>query len=187
VEPVEVDMPVALQSVSFDVVYRAALDGVGVAMLSRLLVARQLETGALVHLLPGWVFGRFTIRAALPTRKLVPARARALLDFLAESVTGGGERRLWRGFQAKLASSPRGMGIVSYQKYSNCVEGRIVTGRLSLIRLEGSAMAVGSVDWPVDLAALHGAQPSCFADFREIEKLVPLNHAQTEEERRPAD
>jgi DNA-binding transcriptional LysR family regulator len=86
--PVEVDMPVALQSVSFDVLYRAALDGVGVAMLSRLLVARQLDTGALVHLLPDWVFGRFTIHAALPTRKLVPARARALLDFLAEAVVG---------------------------------------------------------------------------------------------------
>jgi DNA-binding transcriptional LysR family regulator len=57
-------------------------------MLSRLLVARQLETGALVHLLPDWVFGRFTIHAALPTRKLVPARARALLEFLAEAVTG---------------------------------------------------------------------------------------------------
>jgi hypothetical protein len=38
-----------------------------------------------VHLLPDWIFGRFIIYAALPTRKFVPARTRAFLDFLAES------------------------------------------------------------------------------------------------------
>lgn len=83
-DPVEVDMPVALQSASVDALYRAALDGAGIAMLSRLLVAPNLANGSLVHLLPEWVFGRFTIYAALPTRKLVPARTRAFIDFLAE-------------------------------------------------------------------------------------------------------
>ena len=80
--PVEVDMPVALQSASFDVLYRAALDGAGVAALSQALVAPHLESGALVHLLPDWIFGRFTIYAALPSRKLLPARTRAFLDFV---------------------------------------------------------------------------------------------------------
>ncbi len=81
-EPIEVDMPVALQSNSFDVLFRATLEGAGVAALSRALAAPHLESGALVHLLPEWIFGRFTIYAALPTRRLVPARTRALLDFL---------------------------------------------------------------------------------------------------------
>ncbi|MCJ0762109.1 LysR family transcriptional regulator [Variovorax terrae] len=85
-EPVEVEMPVVLQSVSFDVLYRAALDGAGVAVLSKLLVAPHLASGALVQLLPDWVFGRFTIYAALPTRKLLPARTRAFMTFLFESV-----------------------------------------------------------------------------------------------------
>jgi DNA-binding transcriptional LysR family regulator len=52
--------------------------------LSRLLVAPHIERGTLVHLLPDWIFGRFTIFAALPTRKFIPARTRAFLDFLAE-------------------------------------------------------------------------------------------------------
>jgi DNA-binding transcriptional LysR family regulator len=83
--PVEVDMPVALQSASFDFLYRAALEGAGVAALST-LVAPHLASGALVHLLPEWIFGRFTIHAALPSRKLLPARTRAFLDFLGDAL-----------------------------------------------------------------------------------------------------
>ena len=44
-----------------------------------------LKAGTLVHVLPDWIFGRFTLYAALPTRKLVPARTRAFLDFAAET------------------------------------------------------------------------------------------------------
>lgn len=83
--PVDVDMPVALQSASFDVLYRATLEGAGVAALSTALVAPHLESGALVHLLPEWIFGRFTIYAALPSRKQLPARTRAFLDFMDEA------------------------------------------------------------------------------------------------------
>jgi len=87
--PVEVDMPVALQSASFDVLYRATLEGAGIAALSTALVRAQLESGALVHVLPDWIFGRFTIYAALPTRKLLPARTRAFLDFLGDAPPRG--------------------------------------------------------------------------------------------------
>lgn len=83
-EAVEVDMPVVLQSVSFDVLYRAALNGVGIAVLSRLLVAPHLASGELVHLLPDWMFGRSTIYAAVPSRKLIPARTRVFLAFVSE-------------------------------------------------------------------------------------------------------
>ena len=83
-EAVEVDMPVALQSVSMDLLYRATLDGAGVAVLSRLLAAPHLESGALVHLLPDWIHGRLTVYAAVPTRKLIPARTRAFLTFIGD-------------------------------------------------------------------------------------------------------
>lgn len=83
-EAVEVDMPVVLQSVSFDVLYRAALNGAGITVLSRLLVAPHLASGELVHLLPDWMFGRSTIYAAVPSRKLIPARTRAFLAFVSE-------------------------------------------------------------------------------------------------------
>jgi DNA-binding transcriptional LysR family regulator len=83
---VEVEMPVVLQSVSFDVLYRAALDGASIAVLSRLLVARHLAAGELVHLLPEWMFGRLTVYAAVPSRKLIPARTRAFLAFVSEQL-----------------------------------------------------------------------------------------------------
>ncbi|HEY5582361.1 MAG TPA: LysR family transcriptional regulator [Rhodoferax sp.] len=83
-EAVEVDMPVVLQSVSFDVLYRAALNGAGITVLSRLLVAPLLASGELVHLLPDWMFGRSTIYVAVPSRKLIPARTRAFLTFVSE-------------------------------------------------------------------------------------------------------
>lgn len=88
--PVEVDMPVVLQSVSFDVLHRAALDGAGIAVLSSLLVAPDLASGALVHLLPDWVFGHSTVYASVPSRKLMPARTRALLTFLGEVLPAPG-------------------------------------------------------------------------------------------------
>jgi len=83
-EPVDVDMPIALQSISLDVLYRATLDGAGIAVLSRLLVAPHLASGALVHLLPEWIYGLATVYAAVPSRKLIPARTRAFLTFLSE-------------------------------------------------------------------------------------------------------
>jgi DNA-binding transcriptional LysR family regulator len=83
-DAVEVDLRPALQTTSFDVLLRAALDGAGITFLSRMLVAPHLARGTLVQLLPDWIFGRFTIYAALPTRKFMPARTRAFLDFLAE-------------------------------------------------------------------------------------------------------
>jgi DNA-binding transcriptional LysR family regulator len=80
----EVDMPVALQSVSTDLLLRAALDGLGVAVMARLLVAPYLASGALVHVLPAWMHSRYTVYAALPTRRLMPARTKAFLDFVIE-------------------------------------------------------------------------------------------------------
>lgn len=81
---VALDLVPTLQSDSFDVLLRATLDGVGIAFLSRLMAAPLLRRGRLLHVLPDWIFGRFAIYAALPTRKLVPARTRAFLDFMAE-------------------------------------------------------------------------------------------------------
>jgi DNA-binding transcriptional LysR family regulator len=104
-DPVEVDAPVGLQSVSFDVLYRATLDGAGFSVLSKLLVAPHLANGALVHLLPDWVFGRFTIYVALPSRKLVPARTRAFMEFLGEYSSAAAARRI-AGQVGQSAGSP---------------------------------------------------------------------------------
>ena len=80
----EVDINLVLTSLSFDVLYRAALGDVGIAVLSRLLIAEHLTNGELVHLLPDWHFSCSTIYAALPSRKWVPERTRAFLEFVSQ-------------------------------------------------------------------------------------------------------
>lgn len=82
----EVDAPAVLQSVSTELLMRAAVDGAGVAVTSRLLAEEHLARGELVHILPGWIFSRYTIHAALPSGRMLPARTRVFLDFLTEHV-----------------------------------------------------------------------------------------------------
>ena len=80
----EVKVPVVLQSVSAGVLLRAAVDGMGVAVVSRLLAAPYLASGALVHVLPEWIYSRYTVYAALPSRRMMPARTKVFLDFVSE-------------------------------------------------------------------------------------------------------
>ncbi|WP_110960142.1 LysR family transcriptional regulator [Acidovorax sp. ST3] len=82
----EVDAPAVLQSVSTELLMRAAVDGAGVAVTSRLLAEEHLARGELVHILPGWIFSRYTVYAALPSGRMLPARTRVFLDFLTEHV-----------------------------------------------------------------------------------------------------
>jgi DNA-binding transcriptional LysR family regulator len=81
---VEIPMQVVLQSTSYEALFTAALDGAGILVMPKFPVDNYLKSGALVHLLPDWIFGRFTVYVALPTRKLIPARTRAFLDFATE-------------------------------------------------------------------------------------------------------
>ncbi len=83
-EACELSLPVVLQSTSTDVLLRAVLDGTGIAVVPRLLAQRFLDSGALIHVLPEWILSRYTIYAALPTQRMLPARTRAFLDFLTE-------------------------------------------------------------------------------------------------------
>ena len=61
-------------------------DGAGVAVTSRLLAEEHLARGELVHILPAWIFSRYTIYAALPSGRMLPARTKVFLDFLSEQV-----------------------------------------------------------------------------------------------------
>ena len=80
-EDVEVGMQVVFQAESYETLFTAAVDGAGIAALPRFPATHYFASGALVHLLPEWIFGKFTVFVALPTRKLIPARTRAFLDF----------------------------------------------------------------------------------------------------------
>ena len=94
-ETVEVDMNPVLHTPSMDVLLRAAVDGVGYGVFSKLLARRHLLDGSLVQVLPEWHLGRFSIYVALPSRKLIPARTRAFVDFVVEMV--GEARRAQAG------------------------------------------------------------------------------------------
>ena len=62
----------------------AAIAGVGVVQLPTMLVRAAIDSGELLHLLPGWAPRREIVHAVFPTRRgLLPA-VRALLDFLGE-------------------------------------------------------------------------------------------------------
>ncbi|MEO9101951.1 MAG: LysR family transcriptional regulator [Burkholderiaceae bacterium] len=79
---VEVAMQNAFVSNHVEVLLRAVLDGCGIGALPVHLVAPYIARGELVHVLPGWRTGHSVVYAALPSRKFLPARTRALLDFL---------------------------------------------------------------------------------------------------------
>lgn len=81
----------ALSTVHIDTMYAAALGGLGVAGLPSFVVEDALLEHALERLLPGWHMLTMSIYVAMPTRKHVPARTRAFVDFLVQ--TFGGENR----------------------------------------------------------------------------------------------
>jgi DNA-binding transcriptional LysR family regulator len=85
IEPVDVTMRVVLKSLSFDVLFQAVLAGAGLCVLSGHLAQPHFRDGTLVHVLPHWRVGSLVIYAALPTRKLVPARVAEMLEFLSRA------------------------------------------------------------------------------------------------------
>lgn len=79
----EVSPACALSAEHADTPFGAALVGVGIAALPSYIVEDALTQGTLVRVLDAWSLGAHTVYAAMPTRKYVPAKTRAFLDFLA--------------------------------------------------------------------------------------------------------
>ncbi len=71
---------------NWEVLREWALAGLGVALKSTWDVRDQLLDGSLVPLLPGYTFDAdVAIYAVYPHRRLLPAKTRAFIDFLADS------------------------------------------------------------------------------------------------------
>ena len=64
-----------------------ALAGHGITLKSELDLQRDVASGALVRLLPDWDTEPYPLHALLPSGRFVPARVRALVDFLALKFT----------------------------------------------------------------------------------------------------
>jgi DNA-binding transcriptional LysR family regulator len=71
---------------NWEVLREWALAGLGIALKSTWDVYRHLQDGGLVPLLPGYSFhSDVAIYAVYPHRRLLPAKTRVFIDFLAES------------------------------------------------------------------------------------------------------
>ncbi len=81
---VAVEVKPVLMANHSDTLLRATLDGTGISAQPLDLVANYLRDGQLRRVLAPWITGRFTLYAALPSRKYVPARARVFMEFLIE-------------------------------------------------------------------------------------------------------
>jgi DNA-binding transcriptional LysR family regulator len=65
------------------ITHQWALAGVGLVCKSELDLVHDLRAGRLVRLLPDWLGEYRPLSAVLPSNRFVPARVRALIDFLA--------------------------------------------------------------------------------------------------------
>jgi len=86
-EPAELTHSPRLQTDDLFTLRRAALQGIGAVLIPRLLVANDLERGALIRLLPSLNAHTGIMHAVFPSRRgMVPA-VRSLLDSLSEEFT----------------------------------------------------------------------------------------------------
>ena len=78
----ELDVQPVLWANHTDTLLVATLGGAGISATPVELAAPHLASGALVRVLSPWIAGRFTLYAALPSRKFMPQRTRVFLDYL---------------------------------------------------------------------------------------------------------
>lgn len=83
-DPLVIEVQPVITANHTDTLLQAALDGAGITSVATDLVAPYLTRGELVRVLSPWTTGKLTMYAVLPSRKFVPQRTRAFLDFLIE-------------------------------------------------------------------------------------------------------
>jgi DNA-binding transcriptional LysR family regulator len=69
-----------------EAVHRAALHGQGIALLSHLLVAEDVEAGRLQVVMPAYAPARFPLTVVYPSRRNLPPRVRTVIEFLCQLV-----------------------------------------------------------------------------------------------------
>jgi DNA-binding transcriptional LysR family regulator len=79
---IEVELPVVMVANHTDAVLRATLDGAGISSQPSDLLSPWLRSGQLQRVLAPWITARINLRAALPSRKFLPARTRAFVEYL---------------------------------------------------------------------------------------------------------
>jgi DNA-binding transcriptional LysR family regulator len=80
-----------LRSNSLEAVRRAALSGQGIGLLAAVVVAEDLQKGALVRLLPQYDANEVVIQAVYPASRHLSVKTRSFLDFLAQRMNDHAE------------------------------------------------------------------------------------------------
>ncbi len=75
---------VPLATAHMDIALSATTAGLGISAMPSYAVAQAIAERRLERVLPGWHLFDIFVFAAMPSRKYVPAKTRALLDFLLE-------------------------------------------------------------------------------------------------------
>ncbi|MDE3081028.1 MAG: LysR family transcriptional regulator [Paracoccaceae bacterium] len=89
----EVRMMPVVQSANETVLFQAALEGMGIAIVPHLVARQHLEEGRLERILPDIPPPTVGLSAIYPDRSYLPAKTRSFLDFLAGPDGFGGDRR----------------------------------------------------------------------------------------------
>lgn len=76
---------------------QAAVMGLGVALLPMPFAAPRLQSGDLVRLLPGWYDDAGPVSLYYPSKKLLPAKTRAFVEFVVERFRSAGFAKLVDG------------------------------------------------------------------------------------------
>jgi DNA-binding transcriptional LysR family regulator len=86
----EVRMTPVLQSANETVLFHAALEGMGIAIMPHMIARAHMAAGRLERLLPHWPAPIVALSAVYPDRSYLPAKTRSFLDFLAGPESFGG-------------------------------------------------------------------------------------------------
>jgi DNA-binding transcriptional LysR family regulator len=73
-----------LSTTHMDIALSATLAGLGISAMPSYAAAQAIAERRLERVLPGWHLFEISVFAAMPSRKYVPAKTRAFLDFLHE-------------------------------------------------------------------------------------------------------
>ena len=88
---VSVRVSPVMRSNNGDTCRDAAVQGQGVVMQPDFLVAKELQTGRLVQVMPNWLGQQLGIYAVYPSRRHLSAKVRLLIEYLSAHL-GGAER-----------------------------------------------------------------------------------------------
>lgn len=80
----ELEVPAVLTANHTDTLLRATVDGAGISSQPVDLLVPLLRSGQLQRVLSPWITSRLSLVAALPSRKFMPLRTRAFLDYMIE-------------------------------------------------------------------------------------------------------